>query len=111
MASQAPDVALGVAFEHVFCATPDVIDVVHLPGGVMQEVYRGLNDKQVVGVRRAPHKGALTFDGVANFETDSFGEEFHTGKVVGCTQYGMPESTRGHGVLTIERGYPVVSTF
>jgi hypothetical protein len=56
VAAQSPDVPFGVALERGEGTAPDVVDVVDLPGRVVQEVHRGGQHQDVVVVGGAAHE-------------------------------------------------------
>src|SRR5437016_5684694 len=64
-----------MVLEHRRRTTADLIDVVDLPGGVMQEADRCLEDEDVVMIRGAAHERANVLDRVAELEAEAFEEE------------------------------------
>src|SRR6266571_3534691 len=75
VAAQPPDVPLRMAFQHRRGAPPDLVDVVDLPRGVVQEIHRCLLHQQVVMIRRAPHERGQPRHPVAHLEPQTLGEE------------------------------------
>ena len=73
--AQTPDVTLRVTFEHRHGTPANFIDIVDLPGRVMQERHRGRLEQQVVVVGGAPHECGESSDLVADLEPDSVYEE------------------------------------
>src|SRR5216684_1528213 len=89
--AQPPDVPLGMVLEHRRRAAADLVDIVDLPGGVMQEADRCLEDEDVVMIRRAAHERADVLDRVAELEAEALEEERPGGGQVGGAQYRVAE--------------------
>jgi hypothetical protein len=64
-----------VTFEHRRGAPSNFVDVIDLPGRVMQERNRAWLEEQVVVVGGAPHERGESSDLVADLESDSVNEE------------------------------------
>ena len=96
MTAESPDVTFGMALEHPHCSAANFVDIVDLPGRVMQERHRGRLDQQVVMVGGAPHEGGDTSNFVAHLESDAVYEEALRGFGVGSadddvTQFAGPD--------------------
>ena len=99
VAAEAPDVALGIGLEHGGGAAADLVDVVDLPRGVVQEVDRGLLDEHVVVVGGAAHERREAGDGVADLEAQALGEEPLAGLLVDRADHHVPELPGADRVL------------
>src|SRR6266849_1341835 len=73
--AQPPDVPLGMVLEHRRRAAADLVDVVDLPGGVMEEANWRLEDEHVVMIGGAAHERADVLDGVAELEAETLEEK------------------------------------
>jgi hypothetical protein len=91
MTAQSPDVPLGVALEHPLGTAADFIDVIDLPGRVMQERHGGRLDQQVVMISGAPHKCRCSPDFVAHLESDAGREEALRGFGVRSADHDMAQ--------------------
>ena len=91
-----PDVPFRPPFEHRERAPAHLVDVVHLPGRVVQEVDRRGQHEDVVVVAGAAHERAHPGDPVADLETEAVGEERRRAAVVGAAQHGVAELARAH---------------
>src|ERR1019366_8667502 len=75
MAAQPPDVTLGMTFEHPHGASADLVDIIDLPGRVMEKGHRGWLEQQVVVVGRTPQEGGGASHSVTDFESDTLDKE------------------------------------
>src|SRR5256714_3802458 len=91
MPAESPDVPLGMLLEHRRRAAADLVDVVDLPGGVMQEADRCLEDEDVVMIGRAAHERANVLDRVAELEAEAFEEERSGDSKVCGAEHRVPE--------------------
>jgi hypothetical protein len=91
MAAQAPDVSLGMILEHGLGASADLVDVIDLPGRVVQERDGSLHNENVVMVAGAAQERAGAPDMVADLEAETLDEEGFGRGVVCRRQDGMPE--------------------
>ena len=99
------------ALEHRVRAAADVVDVVDLPRGVVQEAHRSTEDQHVVVVGRAAHECARALDPVAHLEPEAVDEERHAPLRVGAAQHRVPELARAHPVRAAESRRPGVLPF
>ena len=111
MPAKTPDVAFGVALEHRLRPAADVVDVIDLPGRVVQEVHRRGQHEHVVVVGRAAQERGDADDPVADLEPEPFGEETRGGGVVGGAEDGVSELARADRVAAHEAGGPVALAF
>jgi uncharacterized protein len=109
--AQAPDVPLRVVFQHRAGAAADLVDVVDLPGRVVQEAHRRGQHQQVVVVGRAAQERAGALDAVADLESDPVGEERRRRLVIGAGQHRVPELARAYPGGAVHPGCPAAGTF
>jgi hypothetical protein len=83
-----------VAFRHRRGAPPDLVDVIDLPRGVVQEVHRCLLHEQIVMIRRAPHERGQAGHPVADLEPQALGEEPLRGLLVKRADDHVPKPAR-----------------
>ena len=81
----------GVLGEHGRRTPPDLVEVVHLPGGVVQELRGGLADHQIVVIGRAADELPDVTDRVAHLESQQVDEQVLTGRDVGAADHDMAE--------------------
>lgn len=104
VAAKTPDVALGVGLEHRGRSAPDLVDVIDLPRGVVQERDRCLLNEHVVVVGRTAHERSQTRDGVADLEPDALLKEPLREFLVGRAEDDVAELARPYGALTLDAG-------
>jgi hypothetical protein len=94
---ETPDVPLRVGLEHRGGAAPDLVEVEHLPGGVVQERHRRSGHEEVVMVLGAPEEGRAVGDSVADLEPDPVDEESpHRHRLKSRTVVRAAGCGRGH---------------
>lgn len=98
----------GVGLEQVLGATADLVDVIDLPGGVVQEGDRSALHEQVVVVGRAAEEGGDAGDLVADLEPDAVGEELPGGVGVGRAEDDVTELAGRDRCRALERRTPGV---
>jgi 3-methylfumaryl-CoA hydratase len=99
VAPEPPDMPFGVVLEHRVGTAAHLVDVVHLPGGVVQERDRGAEHEDVVVVGGTAQERAGALDPVADLEAEPVGEERLGGLVVGRADDGVAELARPDPVL------------
>ena len=110
VAAQTPHVPLGVLLEHRHGAASDLVDVLDLPGGVVQEVHRRLLDQDVVVVSGAAHERGDRGDDVADLEPDALGEETLGGCLVGGPDHHVTELAWRNRTFADDAGCPPIRT-
>ena len=109
--AQAPDVPLGVARQHAGRAPPDFVDVIDLPGGVVQEADRRGQGEQVVVVGGAAQERAGPLDVVADLEAEPVGEERRGSGQVSGADHRVPQLARQDRPGPQDAGRPVAGSF
>src|SRR6266481_6013450 len=97
--AQAPHVAAWVIVQQGGGAAADLVHIVDLPGGVVQERHRCGLDEEVVVIGGTSEERGRTADCVADLEADSLNEELLAGLKVGGAQDDVAEFARSDGVL------------
>src|ERR1022692_1708155 len=94
VAAESPDVPFGPSFEHRERAAAYVVDVVDLPGRVVQEIHRRGQDQDVVVIGRAAHERADILDAVADLEPEAIDEKRRRRAVVDTAEDSVTQLAR-----------------
>ena len=87
-----------------------LIDVVDLPGAVMQEIHRRPLQQQIVVIGGAPQKRRQAGHMVGHLETQSLGEKLLGGLLIQRAHHHMTQPTRTHLVGALDRRGPAIGT-
>ncbi|MBB2995028.1 hypothetical protein [Paeniglutamicibacter cryotolerans] len=77
------NITFGIVLQHGILPTSGIIDVIHLPAGVLEEIHWCRKDQDIVVIYVATPDGFLVTDVITELEPDAHGKESHGGNRIG----------------------------